>query len=86
MSKVDSSTSEWQVELLKCYSNEPDVTLLPKEVLFLDSTSIIKMKKICADSAYKVVCAIYNAREDSSEDNDDCQSSGDEVEWMATSQ
>ena len=81
MPKLEYSTSDWQAELLKCYSHEPEIALLPKEVLIPDITFIIKIKKECADAAYKVVFDIFDYKLES-DDDEDCKSSGDEAEWL----
>ena len=55
--------------------------MLPKEVLIPDSAFIIKIKKLCADAAYKTVFDIFDEPL-TSDDDDDCKSSGDEAEWL----
>ena len=82
MPKDEYSASDWQSDLETCYTHEIfDIDALPKEVLVPDSAYIIKIKKLCADAAYKTVFEIFDEVL-TSDDDPDCRSSGDEAEWM----
>ena len=80
MPKDEYSASDWQSDLQTCYTHEFDIAVLPKEVLIPDSAFIIKIKKKCADAAYKTVFDIFDEQLES-DDDEDCKSL-DGPEWM----
>ena len=82
MPKDESSASDWLSDLETCYTHEIlDIEALPKEILVPDSAYIMKIKKLCAEAAYKTVFEIYDEPL-TSDDDPDCRSSDSEPEWM----